>query len=420
MLGLSLSLAQAGQRGLPALLPLIGRGFIAPPATFSRAQPNNARSTAIGADDATWGEFAADVPRFSGSARRLLGEGQTTNGGPNPRAEGATLGVIGSGGVLPPGWTMGAGGSTTLREVVGVGVEFNLPYIDLRQAGSGAGAFEWRAAAPDPAAATGQTWAGQWFVRRVGGSMVGITQLNVIYEFSPGPTSSSAGFAASDVIVRTAVQRLMSQPGTVSASSRLNFAPPAGPWDFTLRVYAPHFEISQVPTTPVFPAVGAPAASTRGADIISAPHSALFPNGVGTLVVEGVLPFAGLAGGAQRFLLEGSDGTANNRLTLRSNAQATSLTAGRVIGGAAVDAPGLGAIAPGGVFRSGITFDGSQMRAALLGQPEQIVAGLPGGINLWRFANTNTNGSPLNGELLVSYSPIIAPPGALNAVISSL
>ena len=81
-LGIDLSLLRREARGV--LLDFNAAraavsGTLPAPLIFTRAQASGARATAIGADDATWSEFAADVPRFSGSARRLVQEGQRTN-----------------------------------------------------------------------------------------------------------------------------------------------------------------------------------------------------------------------------------------------------------------------------------------------------------------------------------------------------
>ena len=65
--------------------------------TFSRAQVASIATATNPAGNVV--EFAADAPRFSGSAQRLLLGGQRTNSNPNPRAVGSTATSI------PTGWS---------------------------------------------------------------------------------------------------------------------------------------------------------------------------------------------------------------------------------------------------------------------------------------------------------------------------
>ncbi len=105
---------QVGQLGLVGrgrlATRLVSGGQLNAPLVLTRAQATGVRSTAINADAVTRNEFAADIARFNGVARRLLVEGQRTNGIRNPRAEGSTAGILGAGGVMPTNWTLAAAG----------------------------------------------------------------------------------------------------------------------------------------------------------------------------------------------------------------------------------------------------------------------------------------------------------------------
>lgn len=78
-----------------------------------------------------------DAPRFdySSGARRLLLEGPATNLVPTSGNTGAAVGIIGSGGALPSGWTISAA-SGIASSVVAIGVKGGVPYVDIRIQGT--------------------------------------------------------------------------------------------------------------------------------------------------------------------------------------------------------------------------------------------------------------------------------------------
>lgn len=63
---------------LPPAIDLVTTGATSGLLTFARTQPS-ANATAIGTDDVSLDFYAANVPRYQGSARRLLLEGARTN-----------------------------------------------------------------------------------------------------------------------------------------------------------------------------------------------------------------------------------------------------------------------------------------------------------------------------------------------------
>jgi len=117
-------------------------------------------------------------------------------------------------------------------------------------------------------------------------------------------------------------------------------------------------ELGAFASTPILPAVGTPAASTRGADLVSATLASLGigANGACTVLGTAMLPQASPAAGSFT-LFSISDGTANNRIFVRDN-NSTNLLLWRVAGGAASNAS-AGSYTAGTVFRFGASIDGA-------------------------------------------------------------
>jgi hypothetical protein len=129
---------------------------------------------------------AANVPRFTHDpvtleSLGLLVEEQRANSIRNNTMVGA---VAGTPGTLPTNWD-GLGSSQDLtRTVVGTGVEDGINYVDIRWQGTLTSALANAVlATPDQqtqiVASNGQTWAGSWFVKVVGGSLANISALSI-------------------------------------------------------------------------------------------------------------------------------------------------------------------------------------------------------------------------------------------------
>lgn len=216
-------------------------------------------------------QVAADTPRFDHdpatlACRGLLLEEARTNGIRNPRAEGATPGVIGAGGVLPTNWAVGAlGGITTT--IVGTGTEAGIPYCDIRFSGTASGNFGvdcegWLGAAP------GDVWTYSAFVRLVAGSLANVTAVTTRVYYSGGGTNTQG--TVTPTAAGLASQRWVCAPatagtgvGSVKGALRIDVA---GAVDLTLRVGAPQMEKGPAPSSVILPPAGAPAATTRSAD----------------------------------------------------------------------------------------------------------------------------------------------------------
>lgn len=143
-------------------------------------------------------QFATGNPR-----RGLLVESSSrTNSILNGDAIGSTNGVVGSGGALPTGWSIGLSAGCTFT-VIGSGVEKGIPYCDIRiSATDPTGTSSPRIALVSTTAvnaAPGDTWVGSLYAKIVGGSLSNITtsSLTVVELSSSGTFLDNSGGAVS-------------------------------------------------------------------------------------------------------------------------------------------------------------------------------------------------------------------------------
>jgi hypothetical protein len=315
----TLRASSAGAANLGVPTSLIGVGALGADVAVTRAQtPSGAGSTALNADGLTSSEYGADLPRFVGSAQRLLIEPQSTDSLTNPRCEGGTVGVVGAGGVLPTGmaFTTAAGLSV---EVVALAPVNGVDAVTLRFFGtaSATGMVFSFCGTTAVAAVNGQSWVGQFFSRidaatlpptqhlrrMVGRNGAGSALQNIQSVMSPTldfvrqATGGTLANASTAFVNLTYVAAL-----TVAAS-----------YDWTMTFGWPNLQQIAVTTTPILPAVGAPAASTRGADVPIWTPAAMPARGA--ILLRGTVP--ALAGASPLGLLELDDGTDTNRIVAR-------------------------------------------------------------------------------------------------------
>jgi uncharacterized protein YmfQ (DUF2313 family) len=222
-------------------------------------------------------EAAVDEPRylFDAAGQRteaVLVEAAATNFVPNARAGGA---VVGTPGTLPTGFTV-SGAPLALAQVSFIGAEDGLPCLELRIAGTlgAAGdvdiAFTTTTATP---ALLNDVFTGSFFWRLINGTAPTNWRMR-FEEYSSG----GALLVGSQVDLSPATnaalrgQRATSAYTVANASAaflrhvmRLRFA--AGAVNATLRIAVPQLERGAVPTSPILNPVGAPAVTTRAADI---------------------------------------------------------------------------------------------------------------------------------------------------------
>jgi hypothetical protein len=166
------------------------------------------------------------------------------------------------GGAYPTGWTVGSQAGVN-RTLTGIGVEFGMPYIDIRiQSSSWTGAgviFRPMGGATLPTVAQGQTYTGSLFIRMVDGSTAGLQQFtHTIIERNSGAYlsegGSSSGAANLSSLAGGSLQRFSSTRTIQSASANqaehyFYFVAVNGSVvDITIRVYHPQFEAGAVAT----------------------------------------------------------------------------------------------------------------------------------------------------------------------------
>ena len=170
--------------------------------------------------------------------------GAFTNKIRNPRGEGASIGVAGSGGALPTYWAVVAAcGLST--EIVSTGTEQGLPYIDLRFFGVANTTSSFRLcfdASTNATAAAGQGWGADFSVKAVAGTQVPLQLSLVEYNgATPAGSVSAQSAAAAAGASRTvhAAKGVLSGATTNNLRAMLDMPVTSGTaYDLTLRLYA--------------------------------------------------------------------------------------------------------------------------------------------------------------------------------------
>ena len=235
--------------------------------------------------------MATGVPRLDytyGSCPSVLLEPQRTNSIRNSSMVGA---VAGTPGTLPTNWVNGQLAGLS-RQIVGVGTENGLPYIDFRFFGTTNTADGIRIDLEGGtiiAAATGQTWAYSLYSKLISGTPP--TTSFTFFERNSvggGITSGNVAFAPTSTLTRFSATRTLSGGATVAfVQPSLNIATLISTaYDFTIRIAAPQMELGAYPTTYI-PTTSATV--TRIADSFS--RNNIYTNGLitssgGTWVVE--------------------------------------------------------------------------------------------------------------------------------------
>jgi len=194
--------------------------------------------------DGTYTTVPANTIRKSDKG--WLNEGPRTNYLRNNSMIGA---VAGTPGTLPNNWLMLATGGGYTRQIVGMGTEGGLPYIDIRWSattptGSQELSFEAR---NNIVAAQSQPWSGSVFCRVVAGSLTNVTVTTRLITFAADGTTqvnaNSVAMSALDAARRRFINDY-APSGAASAFVTNTIAIGASAaFDVTLRIYAPQCEL---------------------------------------------------------------------------------------------------------------------------------------------------------------------------------
>jgi len=292
----------------PTLSLSTGSGAAIVRPTFSRdfageKTLNNGTGPAITFTRASIGTFfdangtlqtaSSDTPRFDhdpadGASRGLLIEESRINSIRNSQAGGASAGV------MPTNWTLTANANGVTSEVIGVGTENGLAFVDIKVSGTptaNGGVYPTPESANHIAATSGQTWTFSGHYKLVGGSLS--NAVTRIYSSERG--SGGASLAGTSQAITPTSASLASQRASVTRvfnNGSTNFAlgfyeiayTNGNAIDLTLRIAAPQLEqgafaTSYIPTTT--------AAVTRSADsAVVTPISLFYNQAEGTLFAE--------------------------------------------------------------------------------------------------------------------------------------
>ena len=296
------------------------QGVMPPAITFTRG------SSATYFDNAGVMRTAGNgVPRFDYDPgtlvlRGLLMEEPRTNSIRNSMMTGA---VPGSPGTLPTNWGLQQTGGLTWS-VIGTGVESGITYIDVRLTGTTTNNtpsfIHFEPNTTPWAASVGQIWASSFYVRLVGGSLSGLTQMSpLLFE-----TPSNAQHASPPVwptnaplnVQRVSLNYTLATAGTTGASLsfKVNVTGSGVAVDATFRIGAPQAELGQSPSSFIATTNGV---VTRPQDVAAVPAGAWLSPTTHTLEADYQVPFASLTAGVTNAAAALDDGTFSNQYVLR-------------------------------------------------------------------------------------------------------
>lgn len=409
--------------GLPLLRSseqrIVGFGSLDGRMTVTRGQTAGVQSSALAADNTTREYFAANTVRFNGSRRGLRVEPQRTNAILNPRAEGL---VAGSPGTLPTAWSQQAIQGGISRTLAAASVN-GMTGVSWRLSGTASNTtptnLEFAAARNSaPAASPSQRRVGSVFIRLApGSSLTGVSNVSINIL---GMTAAGAAVAGNqsqlqirsqiDTTLRRFVLPVAFTSDVTIARSILRVlvtVTNGSSADCTLEVYFPQDEPDAVnETSPILPPVGAPAAATRGADIVQGALSGfgIPATGRGRYFLRGLLPKVAPSSGVQ-MIAQIDDGSDSNRYLIRNEAGGPFLSLYRVTAGVASIAAVLGIVTANQPFELEWNLDGNG----------NVSASLVGGIAVSLF------GGPTSGlsRIMLGSSGVVGGSEAMNGEILS-
>ena len=352
--------------------------------------------------DQTSGAVVSSLTEFATGVARVgtLGvgiESSSTNEIRNPRFEGATVGEIGSGGVMPTHMAVTVDGGMTW-EVDAVGEEDGWPYLELSISGTATGdARIDLETLSGIAAVAGEDWNLSCCVKVISGTVPGTLELNLYGVTSGGAEADfvDATDISPDGTLRrfTYTRTLANTTATVAnVVPNLYFDGPSGSVSCTLRVYAPQAEQKDHPSSVILPAVGTPAATTRSDESHTRVLGSEFDTTQGTVLIDYVA--GGEAGKDYTVILAISDNTGSNLMRLEGPSWANLRALIWSGGSLDVNANSAHALAPGDDLRMTVGFANNDFAISYEGDTQDTDTSIT--IPTWTHLHIGSNFSGLH------------------------
>ena len=348
-------------RAVPSLdLNFAGTKTLDSRVTFTRASTG----TYVGSDglikSATTNEARFDHNPTTGESLGLLVEEARTNSIRNNTMVGA---VAGTPGTVPTNWSNIATSDGLSRQIVGVGTQNGITYIDIRYSGTTtatASIVTQPELSAVTVAATGQSWTASSWLALAGGSTSGLTVIqrvtgrSVVGGFLENTDTT---VALSSTLARYAASITMANALTLRVSNDIGLAYSSGAAiDITLRIGLPQLEQGAFATS-VIPTTSATA--TRAADVASITgtnFSSWYNQAEGTVFSDSNIIASQvqtqtvwqLGGGTILSSLRQPQGTSNQFRAL--------------IGGTFTASPGTGGLLSAGTSKAGVAYLGTAGR----------------------------------------------------------
>jgi hypothetical protein len=371
--------------------------------TFTRASSG----TYVGSDglikSATTNEPRFDHNPTTGESLGLLVEEARTNSIRNNTMVGA---VAGTPGTLPTNWSSFTSLTGLTRQIVGIGTEDGVAYIDIRLSGtpSAAGTYAfYTETSTGVAAISGQTWTVSQYIKLQAGTLTGINLVRLSFQennssggyLTEQNTSVSTPTSTSLVGQKVTASRTLNQATAAFLQPGFNVTLSGVAIDITLRIGLPQLEqgafaTSVIPTTT--------ATVTRAADVASitgAAFSSFYNQAEGTVFADVTLTRPPSLAGLN--IIGIGDGTNSNRVQVGTSISASGNINGVVTtGGVAQAQPLVGSISSVGPHKIAFGYATNSVQIGVNGSlgTEDTSATMPSTITSAYFANAANPNAP--------------------------